>query len=435
VARAVTSSREHRPGDATRGEGLPPHRADLAVRHAGIEVCRGITYPIGIGRWERDEEYSRRETELLSYYCALHRSSDVGYLGTACDQEALAEVVAAFLRHPFSRDTLDRAHADLVSRGLLLRSYTYTATGRRIGADSWTRNRTVVYTLTREARNVWSRPTSEHPSATCGSYDLPFGESEPSCEELRTRDRPSSARRDEADGTFIEVSRRSPRPVAHRAPPVGALREPRTGPRPSGHLEPRQSARPVAPLATLADGGRMEGDSHPPCQHPPPASRGVVLRPCGAEPIARRQAAQLVLETLRACTYASGRLEELVCRQARAEIDPNYDGQRSGVPWDYWLAQWPTLSRRERKRWARTELIPLLAPSRGASSRRRPAAQGAPTPAATSPPRASPAPPPGPEPDTPGRSPVCRLSPAELAALPPYLRDALSRYGGEEDGS
>lgn len=358
-------------------------------------MCRQVRYPIGITRWQRGLQYSRRVIDLLSYYCALHRHANVGYIGTACDQEQLAEVVEEFLGHPFSRDTLDRSHSDLVSLGLAVRSYTYAAEGmyvidRKAGRKTkrWVRNRTVMYTLTDAARNIWSHsPTSDYRSATCGRIvDPPSGDLRAFCEEPRTRDRSGSADRVEAIETPSEEPLRGD--VGHRdhaeassgarAAPVAA------------DQESRQSPRPVAPLATLADGDRMEGDSQPVCQRAPIWSREVQLRPRGAPPRTRMEAQLAILRTLRVCTYDRGRLEDLVIARAKAEMDPWYSGAgSSGLDWDYYLALWPTLDKKARKRLARDELIPLLAPASQGRSRRSPPAEGSPTPAAT--PRASPA--------------------------------------------
>lgn len=388
MAQGSTSSRALRPIESSDAGSVAPRRRDLSVRHAGIEVCRGIVYPQYVSRWAPGMCFSRQLIEMLNWYCALHRSSKVGYLGTMVPQDALVDILAHALNHSYSRRTLQRVQNEGVAKGVFVRSETYSAHVRQAKDGSWCRDKVVVISLTEKVRALWSYPTPDYARSTWPTFDPPSGDGAIfNKDEPRTRDRSGCADRDEAEGTSTEEPLRGD--AGHRSR-TEASSGARAAPA-AADQESRRSPRLVAPLATLADGDRMEGTTQPACQRAPEWSRKVQLRPRGAPPRARMEAQLAILRTLRVCTYDRGRLEELVIARAKAEMDPWYAGaDASGIDWDYYLANWLALDKKERKRLARNELIPRLAPASKGRSRRSPPATESPTPAATSPPRASP---------------------------------------------
>jgi len=316
-------------------------------------VLASISYVISLARWNDPRELSKRAKRVLRFFAALNRSSEIGYQGTRAALAAVAEAVARATEEACSVSTLERALRELVEAGYLLKAYGFTDNVREIAPKEFIRDRVVVLTLTAKALAIWSCPTPDHKPSICRNDDRPFGASEvPSCLEgnhaRAIEDAPPD--RDVASSGDNEEPLRGV--AGHRAGSAVAV----------AVTEPRQSPRPVAPLAELADGDRLEEASQAVCQRSRTVAPRRAPRPSGEAPRARREVVAELLETLAAVTYGRGRLERAVKARAALEM---YAGdaalEPSGVDWGYWLAQWPKLTRAERRRWARLEIVPLLA--------------------------------------------------------------------------
>lgn len=341
----------------------PPRRGDLAFRHAEASAFRSVRYVISLVRWSSPRDLSKRARRVLRWFVALHRGGPVGYLGTRGPLDALADAIADATEEACSRSTLERAIRELVELGYLLKSYGYGHTGRQLAPDLYVRDRIVVLTLTERARALWGpMPTPDHKASDCQAYDRGSPSEAPSFEGSSARAIDvASPDRDMATVPVEEPLRGVAGPRAGSAVAVAVK-------------EPRQSPRPVAPLAELAD--RLEGDSQAVCQPSARLTSRPTPRPSGSGPVSRRETVSAMLETLRAVCYGRGRLEALVIARAAFEMSARLspDEEGSGLDWDYWLARWPQLTRAERRRFARAELVPLLVPvAKSASSSRPPA--------------------------------------------------------------
>ncbi len=329
----------------------PPRRGDLAFRHAEASAFRSVRYVISLVRWSSPRDLSKRARRVLRWFVALHRGGPVGYLGTRGPLDALADAIADATEEACSRSTLERAIRELVELGYLLKSYGYGHTGRQLAPDLYVRDRIVVLTLTERARALWGpMPTPDHKASDCQAYDRGSPSEAPSFEG-------SSAR-------AIDVA--SPdRDVASEAPHEEPGRPSGPRGRAAAPVEPRHSPRTLAPLAQLADGDRLEETSQAVCQPSARLTSRPTPRPSGSGPVSRRETVDALLETLRAVCYGRGRLEALVIARAAFELTAGAAAaeEGSGIDWDYWLARWPQLERAERRRFARSELVPLLVPA------------------------------------------------------------------------
>ena len=347
----------------------PPRRKNYAVKHAEAAAIGAIYFVISISRWTIPQGLSERAKRVLRFFCALNRHGGIGYLGTRAALGAVADGVRRATEEKCSVKTLQRAIAELVRAGYLLKSDGYAETARELAPDEWIRNKVVVLTLTAKALELWSEvhcPTSAHGGTKCPSNDLP--DASPCLGESTARDCAASSDRDEARVSSSAGSRADgARPRAGSAVAVAVT-------------EPRQSPRPVAPLATLADG--LEGGAQATCQ-PTAIPPRRPPRPHGAPPRPLELTVREILEALRAVVFGRGRLEDAVLERARLELLGLADGPLSGVEWSYWLAVWPILKRSERRFWARRELVPLL--SRPSSSSSSPAASSRPSSSSSSP--------------------------------------------------
>ena len=367
----------------------PPVRRDLAWRHATETDLSRITYTIDIGRWRSPRDLSKRAIRVLRFFAALHRCGRVGYVGTRASYAAIGAAISRATCEAASRSTVIRGVNELVGAGLLDRARGRGDRARQVGPSEWIREPLAVLTLTDAARAMWgASPPSSHPSppvSNCDGYTLP---EEPSVEGIPARD-------------VVEASpSTSAAPSASTEEPAGAGVEPRGV---AARHEPRQSARPVAPLAQLADGNAAEERrGQTACQR----SRF----PSGTRAAPRGLAVSALLATLASLTRFGGREGSAVCARAAAEIARRSPGPPSGGAWDYWIAKWPELAREERFRWARSEILPALRSSRSS---------GSPPPASTSPPPSSPPRPPSPTPRAPASTSPPASPPGARAPIPP----------------
>lgn len=403
-----------------------PIRSDLAWRHATESDLERATYTIPISRWKRMikksgvEGYSHRALRVLRFFCALHRLGRLGYVGTRASYAAIGAAIERTTDEAASRSTVIRGVNELAAGGLIeiTRGRGYRV--RQIGPHEFIREPLAVLTLSEAARAIWTDPPSKAhtppPVSKCNGYDSP-NPPPPSREKGGERSEPAI---NAASPTVPAL------PIVCNAVSRTDAAEPRDRSA-VAVAAPRHAARPVAPLATLADGNAAEnGDQQTPRQR----SR---FSAGGTRPASRPLAAAALLATLERVTRRE-REGCALCSRAAAEIAGRSDAAPSGVEWDYWIARWPEMTTGERKRWARAEIVPLL------RLRRRRSGPLSPVQLATRPavPPASPGPPPIPPVSAPlsdpplaratVRGPVASSFPPDL---PPdesaYLRDFLDR--------
>lgn len=378
-------------GSTARCTQSPPVRRDLAWRHATEPDLERITYTIDLSRWREPRDLSKRGARVLRFYAALHRCGRVGYVGTRASYAAIGAAISRATHESASRSTVIRGCAELREKGYLDKARGRGARARQVGPHDWIREPLAVLTLTDLARSLWGAPPSSHtslPVSKCNGYAIP---EEPSVEGIPARDVLASpiitATLDAVDNAESRADAFDP-----AAAPAAAV------------AVPRPSARPVAPLAQLADGEPVEVDEHAACQV------GRSRFPSGTRPASRHLAVSALLATLGSLTRFSGREGSALVARAKTEIAGRSDGPPSGVAWDYWIAKWPELAREERFRWARAEILPALRSSRSS---------GSPPPASTSPPPASPPRPPSPSPRAPASTSPPASPPGARAPIPP----------------
>ena len=333
-----------------------PVRRDLAWRHATESDLERITFTIDLSRWRTPDDLSNRAVRVLRFFAALHRCGRVGYVGTRASYAAIGAAMHRAQHEAASRSTVFRSVSELVDGGWLEKGKGRGDRVRQIGPHEYVREQLAVLTLSPAARALWSDRAPAHvspPVSVCHGYNLPRQAPPP------TRGgEPSPERSDEiaspdasAVPTVSEAEPATAGGVEHRDGGAVALAVPR-------------SARPVAPLATLADGDRSEAEpAQAPCQRERFAAPSL--------PHARRVVAAAILATLADVTRMLGREGEALVSRAEAEIAGRSDAPSSQVEWGYWIARWPGLPRDSRKWWARREIVPLLRsslPSRSPSS-------------------------------------------------------------------
>jgi DNA-binding MarR family transcriptional regulator len=387
-------------GSTARCIPTPPTRSDLAWRHATESDLERISYTIDLSRWREPRDLSKRGARVLRFFAALHRCGRVGYVGTRASYAAIGAAIARATHEAASRSTVFRACDELREKGYLDRSRGRGARSRQVGPHEWIREPLAVLTLTDQARALWgAAPRSSHPSppvSDCNGYALP---EEPSIEGIPARDVVDAS---PSTSAAASVSTEEPASAGVELRGVAA------------RIEPRQSARPVAPLAQLAGENLDELDEHAACQV------GRSRFPSGPRPASRRLAVSALLATLGSLTRFSGREGAALVVRAKAEIAGRSDGPPTGIAWDYWIAKWPELAREERFRWARSEILPALRSTRASTSPPRIAAASPPaSPPPLERPTARPSPPPRPPASPPG-------PPASIAEVEP---DASNPYG------
>lgn len=321
----------------------PPVRKDLAWRHATEADLERIHSTIDLNRWRDPRDLNCREARALRFFCALHRCGRVGYVGTRASYGAIGAAMVRVMHEPASRATVIRAVNGLIAKGYIERARGYGDRVREVAPGEFARELRAVLTLTEKARGIWSLSHTSSPVSKSNGYDLPSP-------------LPPSQ---EKGGERPERSVYDASPAASAAPNVSNEEsraddvQPRGRPAPASP-EPRQSARPVAPLATLADGDAFEETSQAACQR----ERARFLS--GTRPTSRGRAVAALLATLTSLTRFAGREGRAVCARAAAEMAGRSDAAPSGVDWGYWIARWPEMVRGERFRWARAEILPLL---------------------------------------------------------------------------
>ncbi len=380
-----------------------PVRRDLAWRHATESDLARITFTIDVSRWRTPPEMSNRAARVLRWYAAAHRCGKHGYVGTRASYAAIGAAIARATHEPASRSTVIRAVDELVSIGLLDRSRGRGDRVRQVGPGEYIREPLAVLTLTAAAREIWggAEPVSHLSPQVSKSngYNLPSQLPE------------TGGFRGARPETTIEDAS----PTASAAPsyPNAESRtddaDPATAPAVAA-LVPRQSARPVAPLAMLADLERPEDGAR--------QAAGQRLRFTSAtRPTTRAAAVAVLLDTLARITRRTP-IGAALCSRAAAEIAAGSPFPPSGLDWNYWIARWPELARGERDRLARTEILPLLRSSSGPPPRS--SSRSSRSSPASSPPAAREPLPLRPTPRPPGGPPAC---PEEIAAELPELPD------------
>ncbi|MEN6607805.1 MAG: hypothetical protein ABFD60_11215 [Bryobacteraceae bacterium] len=350
----------------------PPRRRDLAVKHATKAALQSIYFTNSLSRWgEGPRDLSARARRALRFFCALHRAGAIGYVGT---RAPLAAIVEAMRRanddEAASVTTLKRQLKELAARGYIITSEGYESGVREIAPHEWIRSKVVVVTLTEKARAIWSLPTSAHGGPNCTGYDFP--------EAPLGLDKGSSAPAivvaSPDDNKAIATP--SEEPLRGDVSPHDRAETPSRDRSPAAVVVEAPHSRPIAPRDKRADGDRIERTSQAACQDPASTTRPRP-RPRGVPPRNRRMVMAALLETIAAVVYGRDRVEKAVRARAALEIAGGTTVDPSGVDWDYWLSVWPVLPRRERRFWAQTEIVPLLAApfrsSSGSSSSSSPA--------------------------------------------------------------
>jgi hypothetical protein len=384
-------------GSTARLTPTPPIRADLAWRHATESDLQSVDWTIPIARWRKMLDaagggggLSHRALRVLRFYCALHRAGRVGYVGTRASYAAIGAAVRLTTDEAASRSTVIRGVNELRAAGLLDVTRGRGDRVRQIAPGEYIREPIAVITLTETARAIWTeRPARAHtvaPVSSCNGYISPRELPGP----LQGREATPEREDLPASPTASAV------PSTTNAEPASAGVEHRDG----GAValaEPRTSARPVAPLAALADGNAAEDRrAQVACQ------RQRLRFTSGTRPTSRPLAVSALLSTLASLTRFSGREGAALVARAKAEVAGRSDAPPSGVAWDYWIARWPEMVRDERFRWARAEILPLLRSTRASTSPPRIAAA---RPPASPPPAARPPAPPSPPPSPPASLP------------------------------
>jgi hypothetical protein len=333
----------------------PPRRRDLAVKHATKSALQSIYFTNSLSRWgEGPRDLSARARRALRFFCALHRAGEIGFVGT---RAPLAAIVEAMRRanddEAASITTLKRQIKELAAQGYILTSEGYESGVREIAPHEWVRNKVVVVTLTEKARAIWSSPTSAYGGPNRTNYDLPEaplgldkGSSAPAIVVASPNDdKAFAAPSEEPLRGDVSPRDRAETPSRDRSPAAVAVEAPHS--------------RPIAPRDKRADGDRIERTSQATCQDPEKTRPRP--RPRGVPPRNRRMVMAALLETIAAVVYGRDRMEKAVRARAALEIAGGATVDPSGVDWDYWISAWPVLTRRERRFWAQTEIVPLLA--------------------------------------------------------------------------
>lgn len=333
-------------GPATRG------RRDLSWRHATADDLRAIHWSSSLGRWRDPSELSKRANRVLRLFAALNRVGPHGYRGTRAELDPLAEAVHRATSEAASRSTVQRGLAELVAAGYLTKNHGRRSRVREIAPGVYTRDPICVFTLTDKAIDLWSSPprfrslpTSAHP----GQNELASP-----CHSNRDLYPGMPARAIDPSAAPVELSERSD------AEPATAGDVAPRGASPAC-VEPRQSPRRVAPLAPLA--GCQDGQPQAPCQRGRLSERDRAAERFrgGTRPTTRREATVKILATLADVTAYLGNVGKMIRARAAIELAGGAAPvDRSGIEWDYWIARWAELSRDERRRFARSELVPLL---------------------------------------------------------------------------
>ena len=345
---SAISAADHHPSN-------PPRRTDLAHKHATKSQLRSIYFVESLNRWELPRELSARARRCLRFFCALHRAGGYGYVGTRAPLAAVADAIRdANDGEACSVKTLERGRKELVAKGYLVESYGFEGV-REIEPNVWIRDRVVLLTTTRKARDLWSR-TSDHKATKSRTNESP---NPPDFKNQGSSARAHALEDDPTRRFSNEVSLRddvAPRDHAEAVDelptePVVAVEEPRPSP------------RPIAPRDKRADGDRHEVASQEPCQPPRPRRPE---RPVSLPPRARRVVVEAILRCLEAVTR--DRADEHLSRFIRARAAHEIATGRwdSGIDWDFWVACWSGMRQPAKRWWARRELVPLL--SRTSSS-------------------------------------------------------------------
>lgn len=358
------------------------YRPDLAYRFAKNPDIQRISWVVTLTKWiPREPDLKERALRILRFCAALHRTGAAGYQGVECDMDLFHQAVSRFAGR-CSRATFYRGLADLVESGDLERvPGNRIGRPRRIGPDSYVRDRVAAYVFTRQARALWSEKISV---SRCDTSDLMSDQLPVTDPGAGTPLGSSSCARGVSGGRRGDLVAVSAIADASTAAPVGRC-----------VVSSPNASDVLHGLATLAQAD--EGGEHDACQvatrlsgdastRPPVgdqldqldqdgdqldqvarpgssrATRSRGLRSTGW--ISRRLACDAMLATLAYVLAPRGRAGRVLLARAAAELGGHTGpGELSLVPWDYWLARWPGEKREARRRLARSEIVPLLWPS------------------------------------------------------------------------
>jgi hypothetical protein len=323
---------------APRPKGNPPRRADLSFCHAVESDLGSFTFTVTLGRWQRQHELTNRENRVLRFFAALNRTGTSGFRGTRCSLGALAAAIRRCTEEAASVSTVKRALGKLVEKGYLLKSSAW-GKARRFEGNVCRREQICVFTLTEKATRIWSYtnlPRSKRPG-----------------EELK---KPEPLNRAQS---FFDDPASSDRPAEIEAAGNQAMAEP---------AAPASGDRLTAPSARHEGGKAAAKPAPPPGSIPKPSTEPANSTPKRSttfrrgEPWTRASAKKAILELLTRMLADKGRPGKVAAALAAFELG---GGRRlreegSGVRWDYWLARWGSLSRAERRSFARVEMLPLL---------------------------------------------------------------------------
>jgi hypothetical protein len=398
-------------------------RSNLSTTHATETGLERFFYNISLSAWGVPAGLAVKAISLLTAFSVLNRGGEVGYVGTRCTLAALAAFVVRVVPNArMSVSTLQRAVKELVEAGYLTVAHYGGGEARqcfnkRTTDFYWIRDQRVVLTLTDRALSLWSRGPVSHmkpPRSNCIGYELPSVS--------------GSSLRSEPCKTLPRVCDRSV--AAAVLEPSQTVEHDRT----TGHdrTVDREACKPRGAVVDVRTFGEVEQVQGARSAGTPRANRSRGLR--GTAPASRGLAARAILAALVVSLENHGRSGQRAIARAGLELaDPR--AQSSGVPWEYWIGRWGSLSQSERRSICRSTLFPLLlaappcAPSSPASG--SPGAPAAPSSPASESPGAPAAPSsPGAESGSPGAplEPVdVRAILREAADSNPFARELLHR--------
>jgi len=362
-----------KPSNKTTAPEAPRGRPDLAWRHATDHDLDRISHIVTLGKWRGPLGIRGRADRLLAFLCALHRCGRIGYQGTRASLGALCRAVGRATRGPASRSTIERAIAELVAAGYVKKSRGRGARVRQIGPDSWIHDPLVILTLTDKARAVWNTPGTSSPAEA--EPEAPEPAAAPPAAVSPSPPTFTHSRQIEGETTdraILLIQDMPARAIDLRSSVSPSSCQADEVPACAGSIEsrglgtsaapevPGQSARALARLAELGD--CHEGEPQATCQGDKDRNRAPRSQhPNGTRPTSRRLALDAILATLADVTRNTGRRGAMARARAAMEIAGGARShERSGVPWDYWIATWRELTRDERRAIARSEIVPLL---------------------------------------------------------------------------
>lgn len=327
-----------------------PIRSVAAVRHAEREdLGPGFCYSITLGAFDPPAGMSYR---LERYLCAcgvLIRSGEFGFRGYRLPNWCAVDFVRRVTRGPTSEQTLRRMVKEAAAGGWIVLSYygggaARECLNRRTGEAYTIRDQVPVVTFTPKLFALFGRrcPTLDHgyqsgsvsfaPSGRSGGFSLektPAGARDRSRSSVEPFEAAKEVPSAFAPGALNCEGSAAP---SDRASDSAAASAGKPGEKGSKTRAKSQGKR----------GGRVPSELH------------------GARPFVRSQVARDLLAVLAAVAEKHGRAGRAAVARAALELADPAAARGSVVCWDYWLSRWGDLTRSERRRALRSEVLPGL---------------------------------------------------------------------------